>query len=568
MLEMHIKSAITKPLLSLMLIVSWSTVSLIGITLPLEALPVYAAPESRSVCGDICTTPSTVELLSAAAIIPNITEAPLALQNFLVYDMYHVTYPLQTRALATYPTLSPLLQERPSQCWDMTLKPFFIYMPKARFRNQSSRICSYITLLTQHDFLKDIDDNLISGFDIPVILPLLGNITLEQRELGAMIFLQGSHERWFGSIALPAYYLENNYQLSPADKNRFENSALFTGATGPRPTLIPSLDPNTFTTDHFISDKLGIGDLRCEAWYRAAESSRGYADIGLQMTFQTAHAVDSGIVGAMPGTLCRGGPVPYFDLQTIASLYSAWQAGASSAGIDLSEYLVCLGLETLDRLSATILNTPLGEQHTTIGAVATCVGNTMHPDLACQLSGECTYYIPSNEIRMFKTIDDPVVITQRDYEDLNNAQANLNLLSERATNILFPVGTRIVVHPGFMTNITAALLFEKPSYKATLGFNIWSHTQEHFGTINERYPVIDPLRDQFSPPRYIPYNNLNFEQGKRPRSYAGKLFGSVTSIIRSENSYNTRVGIRGDATIFSSNIGYDFTIAADFIIDF
>ncbi len=530
--------------------------------------PHYSLPENRSVCGDICTTPTNVELLSATAIIPNITEEPLALQNFLIYDMYHVTYPLQTRALATYPSLSPLLQERPSQPWDMTIKPFFIYMPKARFRNKSTKISSYITLLTQHNFLQDLDDNLISGFDIPQVLPLLGGITLEQRSLGALLFFQGSYERWFGSITLPVYYLENNYQLSQADKDRFENSALFVGETGPRPTLIPSLDANTFTADHFISDKLGIGDLRCEAWYRAAESSRGYADVGLQMTFQTAHAVDSGIIGAMPGTLCRGRPVPYFDLQTIASLYSAWQAGSSSAGIDLSEYLVCLGLESLDRLSATILNTPLGEQHTTIGAVATCVGHTTDPDLSCQISGECTYYIPSQELRMFKTIDNPEAIIQRNYEDLDQAQANLNFLSERATNILFPVGTRIVVHPGWMVNITAALLFEKPSYHATLGLNMWAHTKESFGAITERYPVIDPLRDQFFPPRYIPYNNLDIDQGTRPGAYAGKLFGSVTSIIRSDDSYNTRVGLRGDATLFSSQIGADFTVAADFIIDF
>jgi len=505
-----------------------------------------------------CLSPETILFL--------VTDGPVKLQNLLQFDVYNRTNPLMTRSLHTYPSLGALIQEPPINCLAFTFKPFFIYMPKGRFTKDSSALSSYSSMLTNHDWIEAIDLDDFPALDIPEVLPLFGKMTIEQRQLGAMLFAQGQSDNWIVTIALPILYLENNYQLSEADKRAIENSALFSGYGVPTasPVLTPSRDFSTFTEDHLISDKAGIGDLRCEAWYRAGSGKNGTCDVGAQVTIPTAHAITTGIFGARQGTFDKTAPIPFFDIQTLFNLYTC----EPKQYIPLSELVVDLGIAALDRLSANVLDTPMGQQHASIGPVFRAVGCTNDGVAALQVTGEVSYLVPQDEVRFFKVKKD-LASFNRDYTDPDTAQKNLNFLSSQATNTLYPTAVKIKVHPGFIVNITAAALITAEHFSATAGFNMWGKTRESFGCINCRYPVCDPQRNDYGGiSRYTSDQPLDFDAGKLTGGYQGRLFGMVSGLIRSHPTFDVRVGLRGDGTIFTSAIGYDFTLAVDFIIDF
>jgi hypothetical protein len=527
--------------------------------------PPVSSVKPKTCNPNVCTANNefaNLTLLDPDLIISFLTSSPLRLQNILPFDVYNFTYPLQRRSLHTIPSLALLLQDIPTCNWSTTVKPFLRFVPRARFTPKSTNILTYLSMLTDHDFIEDIDIDEFTTLDIPEVLPLFKNIRLEEREFGAMCSLQLRRNNWIVSFTLPVLYLENNYFLTEKEQDAIQAAPLFSGGTVPKPALTPSIDFSTFTEDHLINDKGGIGDLRAECWYELSHE-RCSAYIGGQITIPTAHVVLSGIAGAPDSAFCQK-ILPYFDIQTMFNLYTA---GTSNAAVTLATMVANLGIDALDRLSSILLNNPLGTKHIGLGPIFRADGCLGHPNITFQVTSDIAYYIPRQEVRYFKTVKNAQEFN-RDYSNSAQAQNNLNFLMQQATDTLYPTAVCIKVHPGWTINLTSALRFFRPKYVVTIGYNFWAKTHEHLGCLEKTFGVCDSFSALYGEARYNNDKILDLAAGKLSSALQGKLFASITSTIRSKNSYDIRTGIRADATLHTYALGKDFTIAIDFIIDF
>lgn len=536
----------------------------------LDFLQPPAAPEKPKNCNPNVCIPNNefanLPLQDPETIVSLLTQGPLHIQNSLQSDLYNFTYPLQRRSLHTIPSLAILLQDVPECPLSVTVKPFLRFVPRAQFTPGSTNILTYLSMLIVNDFLEDIDLEEFSTLDIPEVLPLFKNIRLEEREFGAMCSFQLRHNNWIVSFTLPVLYLENNYFLTEQEQQQIQNSPLFTGGTVPKPSLTPSLDFSTFTEDHLINDKGGIGDLRTECWYELSHE-RCSAYIGGQITFPTAHAALSGIAGAPDSALCQR-IMPFVDFQTMFNLYNASIVDDNvNAKVTLATMVTNLGIDALDRLSSILLNNSMGTRHVAFGPVFRADGWLKNHDITFQVTGDIAYYVPRNEVRYFKTVKNAQSFN-RNYNNSAQAQANLNFLMSQATDTLYPTAVCIKVHPGWTFNLTSAFRFFRPKYTVTFGYNFWAKTHEQFGCIDKTFGICDPFSALYGEPRYNGDKVLDLSAGTLSSALQGKLFASITSIIRSHGSYDIRTGIRADATVHTYALGTDFTIAIDFIIDF
>lgn len=500
-------------------------------------------------------------------IVALLTGGPLHLQDTLIADLYFHTNPLTHRSIHTIPSVAMLLQDVPPCGWSVTVKPFLRSIPRARFTPKSYNVLTYLSFLTINDFIEDIDIDEFQRLNIPEVLPLFKNMQLQQREFGGMFSLQYNGERCIWTLTLPVLYLENNWFLTEKEQEAIQNSTLFNGGDTPRPSLTPSLDFSTFTEDHLINDKAGIGDLRTEIWYDLCpHHEHCSAFVGGQVTFPTARALLSGIAGAPDSVFCTK-IIPYFDIQTMFNLYSASLSGDQNAAVALSTMVASSGIAALDRLSTILLNNPLGTQHASVGPVFRADAYSKYHSFGIQVTGDIAYYIPQHELRFFKTIKNPQAF-DRDYNDSAQAQANLNFLMQQATDTLYPTAVCIKVHPGWTINLTGAFRFLRPDFELTFGYNLWAKTKEHFSPIEDSYGICDPFAALYPEPRYNVQKVLDITAGQSAHALQGKLFASVTATITPGHSYNIRTGLRADATIHNYNLGADYTVAVDFILDF
>jgi len=481
---------------------------------------------------------------------------PLELQNILQFDMYHVTYPLNFRNPLTFPSTSPLFQEQPSCQYAATIKPFLNLTNKANFTPHSTKILSYLSLLTNHDFLQALETDEFSAMNIPNILELLGNITEQQREFGAMIFFQGNchHHHVVWSVALPIYYFQHNFFLDEEARNRLSEQAFFTNMN----TTVPSRNFDNFIQDHLINDIVSLGDLRFDVWYDSPYTTPLDVKIGGQLTFPTARQMISGLAGACKGTFSRLQPIPFFDLQLLVNLYQCGALqGNFTSQAQLTELIANYSITALDRLGSILLNNAAGDQHLNFGPTLHLAYEFL-PCATFDLIAEAAYYVPHDEIRLFKTVK-AIVNFQRDYDNPDDALANLNFLSQQATDTLYPTAVNITVKPGMMMHFATLFTAHKGVFTGTFGYDFWCRSRETFGTIHQRYSP--------SNINYIPGAPLDFEQGTKPSTYQGKLFVGLLGDINNDCS-KSRIGIRGDITIHRRALGRDFTISLDFISDF
>jgi hypothetical protein len=481
---------------------------------------------------------------------------PLQIQNILQFDMYHVTYPLNFRNPLTFPSTSPLFQEQPSCRFAATVKPFLNLTNKANFTPHSTKILSYLSLLTDHDFLEALEIDAFSTLKIPNILEQLSQMTEQQREFGVMFFFQGNdhprHVVW--SVAMPLYYFQHNFFLNEDARNRLSDQTFFTGMG----TAVASRNFDTFIQDHLINDIVSLGDLRFDIWYNSPHQSSLQVAAGGQITIPTARALLTGLSGACKGTFSRLQPIPFFDLQLLVNLYQCGVLeGDFTSKAQLTELIANYSITALDRLGSILLNNRAGDQHTNFGPTLHLSYDCL-PCVAFDLIAEAAYYVPHSEIRLFKTVKS-VVNFQRDYNNTADAVENLNFLSQQATDTLYPTAVNIVVKPGMMFHFAPCLIMSSGVFTGTFGYDFWCRSRETFGSIHQRY----------NPPNsnYIPGAPLDLEHGTKPSAYQGKLFGALLGDINSDCS-KSRIGIRGDITIHRRAIGRDFTISLDFIMDF
>jgi len=495
-----------------------------------------------------CSDQDFNDLFSPLQIVEILTSPPIQLQKILQLNLYGRTNPPITRALHDLPSLILDLfhQSCSARCWSLLVQPFFNQTRKMYFTQNSSALSSYTTLLTQKEFLEIIDEFEFSKINIPRVLSLFGTISLEERRLGALFALWNHHKRWTFSGALPIYYLEHNFFLNQQAQRQLNNSAFATDAG----TVLPGINPDTFVNQHFINDRVGLGDLRIQIYYNIAPcDSSSNIDLGAQVTFPTARTIRDGIIG---GTFCKTRPRPTIDFTQMFRLFcGATVAQDRTSALQLTELMVNYGIAAINTLTANVADSPLGEQHYNLGPlfhikkhIAGCIGFESYNELK--------YTIPGSEIRYF-IVKKNSADFMRDYSSAADAVANLTFLSEQASNTLYPTAVCITTRPGLIFKTTTALtiLWHEKS-QLSIGYDFWLQNREQLGSVHKRY---------------TPGGPLNFAIGTKFAAHEGKIFGNLSTLLCS-TSRDIYIALRGDTTVQNKGIGRSFTISVAFGLDF
>ena len=217
---------------------------------------------------------------------PILFPSPIEIQNILQLDLYRYTNPIVIRSLHELPSMYPLLYGSPR--WGVSAEGFYNQTTKTFLTKHSPCLLSYIELISSDDFLNIIDQKDFSSLNIPDVLSIFGNITLEERRFGVILSGWRNWKHWIFSVALPVYYIEHNFFLSQEKQEQLtETAPLFGSGGGDLPGII--LNPlDNFLSQHFARDKAGIGDLRLQIFYEFVRRKNQQVQLGLQVTFPTA----------------------------------------------------------------------------------------------------------------------------------------------------------------------------------------------------------------------------------------------------------------------------------------
>ena len=232
------------------------------------------------------------------------------------------------------------------------------------------------------------------------------------------------------------------------------------------------------------------------------------------------------------------------------NLYVCAKDGDKQSTLELTELVVDYGIQALDRLTANVADTAMGQDHFIIGPVV-YAQRYMSKHTAFAFYGEMEYYIPRRETRFFIVQKNPAQFA-RDYDSEVDAQANLNFLMQQATNTLYPTAVTITTKPGFITHFYATFNAYWDLYNGGIGYDFWSQSKEHLGHLKGRC---------------TPGGPLNLCAGKKQAAYEGKIFAQLASQLCGDG-YNMRIALRGDTTVHHKGIGRSFIVNVDFILDF
>jgi hypothetical protein len=449
-------------------------------------------------------------------------------------DFYRRSYPVRVRDPLDLPTCRLLCED--TENFALGALVFYNQTTQAYFTECSSAITSYLDIANSA-FLRKLDLKLFN-IDLPKIAALFTGATLQERRAGFM--LNGC---WCGcnfkiSARTPLYYLEHNFFLSQEDRKIIEDKPFF---NQPSRSRSDDEDAQEFINDNLVSDKFGFGDTRINLLYHSVETPCSDLWLGAQMTLPSAHTLKQGILGRS----CFPSEQPNFDFR---SLFRAVICEDNTT--KAKEMGISLGVKALNRLTAVVANTPLGNgNHVGLGPLIEHM-YYLTPDARFFINGCVEYLFPATEKRFF-VARVPEKAFDRDYKDPEKATENLDFLNEQFINTLFPVASPTRVYPGTLIKLSTAFFYDTDCWQGSLGYDFWWQAAER----------VIPLHA--APPGE--YFAVDIAQ--RPKAWQNKLFGKIIK-YQQGSCYDWHLGLRADVTVSTKGIGRDFTLAIDVGIDF
>lgn len=427
---------------------------------------------------------------------------------------------------------------------------FFDFTPKARFTRTSSNINSYIAT-SDPSLLAALDNTIkalivlsngsIVNLNIPLILDLIGQMTLVERNIGFMFQTGGRWDRLQLRIMFPLYYHERNFFLSQAD---LDTLALELGFT----------DPTLFDDSFAVSDRLGLGDTRIEFGMHAIEKQWCDMVLSLYATIPTAFSLAKGLAGH---TFKAPGTYPEVDFEVLYAAAEAALAGNETLAEQEASFKVIqtLLLDAFKRVDAALLDNGLGnESHVGLGA---CMAIDARLDQwICQPWASCTYwhnrvafeYLFKNDTTRFYVNKNDPASFDRDWENEDDnplvAEANLEFLQNEIINRISLLGLSTEVRPGVIGMWKSALVYQETYWNGYVGIDLWFQTKEKHGCIHAPQELI---------------NTLDICKSFMPYAFQNKLIGGFGYTHYTKDCTLTG-GIDGDVTLFTTGVGRNYMV--------
>jgi hypothetical protein len=467
--------------------------------------------------------------------------------SILEETLYKKTNVPNDRSLDDYPAFEPSCFKL-TPGWAAGFDTFWNQTHRMNLTWGSNHISSYLALdelslirklEAAIDTIAPIFVNPNTNFDLKKVLALTSNISVAQRRTGFMLHGTRTWESLRVRFFCPLYYLERNFFLSNAERD--EIAAEF-GLEGQE-------EDTTFQDRYLVSDKFGFGDTRIEVDNGIYRGNTTQVRAGFLATIPTAFTLASGIKGSsFKKTACLPQANIFESLFCIA-LSNQSEKSKTADGLAL---LRTFGLGALDRLSANLLDAPLGNGgHIGIGALLRF--ETDLNKLLLHIHGHefdwrnrvsLEYQFPANEKRFFVEKNNLAAFNARDFSNTSDADSNLTFLEEELVNRLYPVAFDALIQPGIIFRLDTRLCYHLKQWGILFGSDLWAQSRGHFKSVD----VFGRLGNQ-----------IDTCKAEASGAYQIKLFGGLNyTLERPKRTWV--VSLDGDATIANGGIGKDYSI--------
>lgn len=481
----------------------------------------------------------------------------LDVHKLLQEDLFCQTHPLNKRSLLDLPIFIEPHDYTRDQSLGFHL--FFNQTSRMFFSRQGSGICTYLnivgdTLLKKLETAEDVIQGLYPDFDTSFqqILPLFADAVVQERRTGLMFHGHRS-ARWFNiSFKVPFYYLERNFNFSTEEEIDAIENAL--GRVSEQESML-------FAKQHLISDKLGIGDTRLMVDFKPGTKYNTSFRLGALATLPTALTMPHGIIGSE------------FKKQTtrpdrfLEKLFCLGQGTPEEQQV-ASELAMNFALNTLDAISANILDTKLGNNgHLGLGAflktetpLAAFLSRKWAQPLYFKSFMSLEYLFPRTQLRYFVEGDDFALFEALNLNRSRDAISDdiagdpeyghevFNFLEAQFIDKFYPFVFKTRVNPRIIYRSNTRMVYEAERWGFNLGTDMWISGKE-------KLTHIQCLRVDKNRPA-----NIDVAKATLPFAYQSKLFGCISFKIPREECQWT-VSLHGDATWWSSGIGRDISLA-------
>lgn len=442
-------------------------------------------------------------------------------------------------------TIDPCHSQTPS--WIVGGHLFYNQTDKAHFTAKSEELKSYLNLDPEGSLIEKIENliPLIKQFlqfdlDIPKIYRLIGMMTVQERRLGLMLHATHHAPKYILRTLLPVYYRERNFFLNNDARRALEEDL---GASNDK----------EFENRHFVSDQLGIGDMRVELTRSVLDCPSIHVTLGGMFTLPTAFAFKRGLRGHFfdrDDFVC----LPSINLQKI--LCDIFEApGGVTPEILQKTFNTLRGflLNALDRLAANLLDTQpgngghfgVGLMGTTDSELSSWLPYCWAQPISMRSRISLEYLFPQRAKRMFIKAIDPNEFKRRNFEDEAQAADNLAFLQEKFIERLNLIAIDTIIQPGLIFRLTNKFCYDKPHWGLYTGSDWWVQSREFRKQIKEPLCVID---------------SLALEKSLIPFAWQYRSFVGIHTTIHRQN-YDLLIGLNADGAVAGSGIGDDFTLS-------
>lgn len=486
-----------------------------------------------------------VALLTAPSIV-----------NLLAEQVYIRTNPPAQRPLHDLPSMQEYFFCHTPK-GHISLLPFYNSTDRMFFNRKGPFLDSQVGLrrpsLVQaiERVINELQDTFNTGednftIDVPRILGLFAPLRLQERRAGIIFSSCFSIACAHFGIHIPLYYLEHNFFLSKQERCDIEAEPFFTQTATQRSSDEDNVD--LFIEQHFIADRIGIGDLRFHAGINIFENDHHNLMGYLELTFPIDGTFEEGLIGCSYPKRPRQ---PDLDLLKITALVDPSfvpDENETDAANEAGQMLTNFAINALDRITRIVADRPLGSEHFGLGP-AFHYAYTVDEQHYLTALARIQYLSPRTRVRFFNERSERLDAEALNEQAETDPRGALAVIEQEIVNTLFPQMRDTRIEPKISVELNGAFHRTTENTHMSIGYDVWYRHEDEIELKNKTY------------------TNLSIQKATRPRALQTKIFANA-SFITMSNHYLWHLGIFGDYTFEHTGIGRDSIIGVRITMDF
>jgi hypothetical protein len=345
------------------------------------------------------------------------------------------------------------------------------------------------------------DPNAITDDELVSLLPLFQKMRIQERKFGALFqtgFVRGPFTL---QIQTALQLVARNFFLSPKDQAaiRAITSKVFDSEADER---------------EFYIIKYGLGDTRIKLGLNTVNLSNFQMDVGFEAIFPTS---------------------------TLASRTSF--DNISLANMDLDQ-LKENGLDLVRAIRDVLLNPTLGNGgHFGFGTYLESKIEVFRDLFHLNVRASYDYLFDNKQTRliMFKPTKNLEDYKDPDHPTLADVNA---IITQVLREYYFPSHFKTIINPGGIFNVIVSGTLTRPFWNFTLGYDFYSQERQKIKALLSTSTTLQVLR---------------IADAEAPSNQQHKVFAEYSYVLRKDKKSEVHLGIGGDTTFYSRNLGRDWT---------